>query len=147
VHLLPPCQEMHVFTASREFVATFGEIISVFMTVATQSRSLFEDVLFDAADDTKFFELEIDPPEIPVGDLSAMQSIYFEKAEPMPHLRMIEQVRIEGKARIERSNFPLRRGTLQEIPYSWGEAAIEGRPAVVVITADEDQLKITPKTY
>jgi hypothetical protein len=30
VHLLPPCQEMHVFTASREFVATFGERLLVY---------------------------------------------------------------------------------------------------------------------
>lgn len=101
----------------------------------------------DAADDTQFFELSIDPPEVPIGDPPAPQRIYFEKIVPTLHLRMIEQIRIDGKDRIEQSNFPLRHGILQEIPYSWGESVIEGRPAVVVGTADEDQLKITPKTY
>jgi hypothetical protein len=147
VHLLPSSREMRVFMASRELIGTIGDVVNSFMAVATRDKSVFEDVLFGAADDARFFELSIDPPEILIGDPPALQRIYFEKIEPTPHLRAIEKVRIEGKARIERFNFPLRRGSLQEIPYSWGESVMEGRPAVVVITAQDDQLKITPKTY
>jgi hypothetical protein len=147
IHLLPSSHEMHVFTAAREFIGTIGDVVNAFVTIAVQDKSLFEGILFDAADDTQFFELSIDPPEVPVGDPPAPQGIYFEKVEPALHLRMIEQIRIDGKARIERSNFPLRHGILQEVPYSWGESIIEGRPAVVVVTADKDQLTITPKTY
>ena len=147
VHLLPSSREMHVFTASRELIGTIGDVVNAFMAIATQDKSVFEKVLFDAADDTQFFELSIDPPEVPIGDPPVPRRIYFEKLEPTPHLRGIEQIRIDGKARIERSNFPLRHGILQEIPYSWGESVIGGRSAVVVVTADENQLKITPKTY
>ena len=69
------------------------------MAIAVQDKSLFEDILFGAADDTRFFELSIDPPEVPVGDPSAPQRIYFEKIEPALHLRMIEQIRIGEKLR------------------------------------------------
>ena len=122
IHLLPSSGEMHVFTVSREFIGTIKDVVNAFMTIAAQDKSLFEDILFDAADDTQFFELSIDPPEVPIGDPPTAQRIYFEKIEPTLHLRMIEQIRIDGKARIERSNFPLRHGTLQEVPYSWGES-------------------------
>lgn len=147
VHLLPSAREMQVFTASHEFLGTIEDAVNAFMTIAVQNKSLFESILFDAADDTKFFELSIDPPEIPIGTPSVPQPIYFEKIEPALHLRMLEQIRIVGKARIERSNFPLQHGILQETSYSWGKSEIEGQPAVVVLTADKDQLKITPKTY
>ena len=147
IHLLPSSGEMHVFTASHEFIGTIKDVVNVFMTIAVQDRSLFEEVLLNAADDTKFFELSIDPPELPIGDPPAPHRIHFEKTEPVPHLRMIEQIRIDGKAQIERSSFPLRHGILQDVPYSWGESVMEGRPAVAVVTKDNDQLKITPKTY
>ena len=80
VHLLPSAREMHVFTAEREFIGTIGDVVNAFMTIAVQNKPQFEEVLFEAADDTQFFELSIDPPEVPIGDPPAPQRIYFEVA-------------------------------------------------------------------
>ena len=50
------------------------------MTIAVQDRSLFEEVLLNAADDTKFFELSIDPPELPIGGIAGRPA----RPDPLP---------------------------------------------------------------
>jgi hypothetical protein len=148
VHLLPAAGEMHVFTEPHRFIGTIKDVIYGFMASATENQPAVRDMFIEAPDDPHFFEVSVDGPLVVAADSSMQKRIYFEKLEPVPHLRCIEHLRIVGEAQVERSVFPLKGGIFRDIPYSWGESTMRGAPAVVVVTATSDEvIKITPKTY
>jgi hypothetical protein len=94
----------------------------------------YGEVIFDAPEDTKRFEVSVDSPEILAGDPATPHRLHVQKIEPQPHLRRVKRIMIEGDARVRRSDFPLRYGQMQGVNYSWGKASFEDRPAVAVVT-------------
>jgi hypothetical protein len=94
----------------------------------------YGEVIFDAPEDTKRFEVSVDSPEIPAGDPATPHRLHVQKIEPQLHLRRVKRIMIEGDARVRRSDFPLRYGQMQGVNYSWGKASFEDRPVVAVVT-------------
>jgi hypothetical protein len=127
VILSPP--DLDIFTESGELIGPMQTIVEGF-----RHNVDYGEVIFDAAENTKRFELSVDSPAIPAGDPATPHRLHVQKIEPQLHLRRVEQIMIEGDARVRRSDFPLRYGQMQEVTYSWGNASFEGRPAVAVIT-------------
>lgn len=146
-YLLPSSRGMHVFTESHALIGTIKDVVHEYMSAALRDESTFEVPPFEIPDDMKYFQLSVDPPKVAVGDPPTPHDIFVEKMEPAPHLRRIEQIHIEGRAQIERSDFSLRHGMFQKTLYSWGKSAMQGKPIVVVVTYEGEQLKITPKRY
>jgi hypothetical protein len=99
-----------------------------------QAQPKFGELIFDAPEDIKRFEVTVNPPEIKIGDVPEMQKVYLQKKDPALHLRQIEKIEIEGAAKLVRADVPLRNNRLQGITYSWGEAVFDGKQTVFVAT-------------
>ena len=124
-----------VFLESGEFFAPMMTIMQALMQAA-QAR--FGELTFDAPEDTKRFEALAEPPIVNMGDPPVPHELYLRKIGPDLHLRHVERILIKGTAQIIRTEFPLRSGQLHDTVYSWGEATVEGQPAVVVATEDSE---------
>jgi hypothetical protein len=120
-----------VFTESGEPI---GPMMTIVQALMQQAQPGFGDLIFDAPEDTKGFEVEAERPVLNIGDPPASHELYLQKIEPELHLRHVDKVKIAGTAQILRTEFPLRRGQLQQTVYSWGEATVDGEPTVVVTT-------------
>ena len=127
VILAPP--DLHIFTESGELIGPMQTIVEGF-----RQNVDYGEVIFDAPEDTRRFEVSVDSPEIPAGDPATPHRLYVQKIEPQLHLRRVKRIMIEGDARVRRSDFPLRYGQMQGVNYSWGKASFEDRPAVAVVT-------------
>ncbi len=124
-----------VFIESGELIAPMMTIVQALMQAA---QAGFGEMIFDAPEDTKGFEVKAEPPVVNIGDPPVPHKLYMQKIDPELHLRQVERMVVKGTARITRTEFPLRRGQLQDTVYSWGKATVEGKPTVVVTTKNAE---------
>ena len=134
VFLAPP--KLDIFRESGEFIGPLEAIVEGF-----KQNIDYGEVIFDAPEETKRFEVLVDSPEITADDPATRYRLHVQKIEPQLHLRPVKRIMIEGDARVRRSDFPLRYGQMQGVNYSWGEASFEDRPAVAVVTKARDSSK------
>ena len=123
----PP--NLDIFTESGEFRGPLQAFIE-----GLKQDIDYGEVIFDAPEDTRRFEVSIDSPITIAGNPPRRQRWQVQKSEPQLHLRLVKRILIEGDARARRSDFPLRYGQMQGERYSWGESSFEDRPAVVLVT-------------
>ena len=121
VILAPP--NLDIFTESGELIGPMQTIVEGF-----RQNVDYGEVIFDAPEDTKRFEVSVDHREIPAGDPAPPHRLHVQKIEPQLHLRRVKRIMIEGDARIRRSDFPLRYGQMQGVSYSSGKASSRTGP-------------------
>jgi hypothetical protein len=129
--IAPP--NLDIFEESGEFIGPLQAIVEGF-----KQNIDYGEVVFDAPEDTKRFEISADSPKITAGDPATHHRLHVQKIKPQLHLRPVRRIIIEGDARVRRSDFPLRYGQMQGVNYSWGEASFGDRPAVAVVTKTPD---------
>jgi hypothetical protein len=127
----PP--NLDIFTETGEFIGPIQALVE-----GIKQDIDYGGVIFDAAEDTRRFEVLIDSPGVMAGNPPKRQRLQVQKIEPRLHLRLVKCILVEGDARVRRSDFPLRYGQMQGVHYSWGEATFEERPAVALVTKTPD---------
>lgn len=132
IRILDSQRNINVYLENGRYICAIGEYINMMIAGADYGQ-----VIFDAPEDTKWFELSADWPGFSAQGSSGVLPIYFQKEEPSPHLRLIKRLTIEGNAKVGRSEMPIKMGKFKDIPYTWGQAAVDDRTTVVVATGIE----------
>jgi hypothetical protein len=112
---------------------------------ANLPRVLAQIGLARIADDIeRFFVLRVGPGWTVKVD-SAPQAMYARWAEGKTELHRIDALEVTGKATIHVSEIALTHRRLGELDvrYAYGEGTIGGKPALVVVTEDEEGPKAT----
>lgn len=132
VRLLDSAATMNVYLEDNTYVCMIGEYVQSMIANVD-----YGSVIFDASDDTKSFEIVSESPSILVADGRRYLPIYFQKEEPVLHLRHLEFISIAGSAKLSRAAFSVNHATFRDVTYSWGEATINGSKTVVVVNGLE----------
>jgi hypothetical protein len=108
------------------YVGMLGEYVQAMIAGVDYS-----DVIFEAPDDAKSFEILDESPGFTLSDKRCLP-IFLEKEEPVLHLRRLEVIGISGSAEVSRANFTVKHAKFRDVRYSWGQATIDGGETVIV---------------
>jgi hypothetical protein len=144
IYLPSQARSMHVFNESGQLVGTMDGIIKKMM----QANAELSEALPSVPSDARWFQIIAEPPELIMGDPSRSYGIFVKKMQPIPHLRRIERLGIEGRTKITYSDFPVRYTNFSDALYAWGESVLDGRSTVVVITeSGEGEIKLSQQSF